>query len=70
MSIKLIKKTQIIFQSFVILNINISLAQKAEYEFINYNRNIIQYFDTNDIKTICKSWNEARNKKLVILSEL
>ena len=67
MSIKLIKKTQIIFQSFVILNINISLAQKAEYEFINYNRNIIQYFDTNDIKTICKSWNEARNKKLVIL---
>ena len=42
MSIKLIKKTQIIFQSFVILNINISLAQKAEYEFINYNRNLIQ----------------------------
>ncbi len=35
MSIKLIKKTQIIFQSFVILNINISLAQKSEYEFIN-----------------------------------
>jgi hypothetical protein len=43
------------------------LAQNAGYKFLNYNKNIIQYFDTNDIKNICKSWKASRSKKLVIL---
>ena len=67
MSIQQFKRFQLIFQGFIILNLNYCLAQNAEYKFINYNRNIIQYSDENDIKTICKSWKESRSKKVVIL---
>ena len=67
MSIQQFKRFQLIFQGFIMLNLNYCLAQNAEYKFINYNRNIIQYSDENDIKTICKSWKESRSKKVVIL---
>jgi hypothetical protein len=67
MSIKINKKIKLIFQGLMLLNLNYCLAQNAEHKFINYNKNTIQYFDTNDIKTFCKSWKESRNKKVVIL---
>jgi lysophospholipase L1-like esterase len=61
------KRFQLIFQVFFIFKINYILAQNAEYNFINYNSNIIQYSEESDIKTICKSWKDSRRKKVVIL---
>jgi hypothetical protein len=67
MKITLFKTIHLIFQTLVFLNVSYCFAQSKEYKFINYNKNIIQFNDTNDIKAIRRSWKEARNKKVVIL---
>jgi lysophospholipase L1-like esterase len=51
----------------VIFNLNYSLSQDSKDKYINYKRNVIQYHDTSDVRTICASWKESRKKKVVIL---
>jgi len=67
MSTKQLRIFQKAFQCLFLLSIKICFSQIDKYKFINYNQNVIQYFDSNDIKTISDSWKQARNQKVVIL---